>query len=262
MNIVSPQISPLRFMKHILTSPPILRSAYFAAIAALSLAATPRAVAGLVHDYTFDGSYADSLGGPSLVPNGGVLGATAYTFDADQGLTLSNALPTPGTYSILVDFEFTPPAVFNTYRRIVDFKNRTSDSGLYDYLGALSFYNDANGPGNAITENDPVRLVLTRDAGTQLVSGYLNGVQQFSFTDLANEAVFSGPGAIMNFFQDNTSGGGIGEAGPGVVDQIAIYDDALTGLDVAALGAIPEPGTMLFGIAALGAALSRRIRKG
>ena len=33
--------------------------------------------------------------------------------------------------------------------------------------------------------------------------GYINGVEQFRFTDLADEAVFDSPGNVMNFLLDD-----------------------------------------------------------
>src|SRR5262249_8472628 len=49
----------------------------------------------LIHDYELNNTYADSMGGPSLQPNGGTLSSGSYTFGANQGLTLNNALPNP-----------------------------------------------------------------------------------------------------------------------------------------------------------------------
>lgn len=51
--------------------------------------------ASLAHDYGFAGTLADSLGGPSLIANGGTVNATDYSFAAGQGLSLTNALTKP-----------------------------------------------------------------------------------------------------------------------------------------------------------------------
>jgi len=55
---------------------------------ALLFGGVTRIHAAMIHNYDLNGSYADSLGGPSLVPvpNGGTLGATGYTFGPGQGL--------------------------------------------------------------------------------------------------------------------------------------------------------------------------------
>ena len=49
-------------------------------------------LAGIIHDYELNGSFADSLGGPALVPAGGTLNATNYSFAPNQGLSLSSWL--------------------------------------------------------------------------------------------------------------------------------------------------------------------------
>ena len=66
---------------------------------ALLLGGVGHAKAALIHDYELNNSYADILGGPSLVPNGGTLEASGYTLAANQGLSLSNAID-PNNYSI------------------------------------------------------------------------------------------------------------------------------------------------------------------
>src|SRR5262249_34448231 len=135
---------------------------------------------GLVHDYELNGSYADSFGGPALVPNGGTLGTTGYSFGAHEGLRLRWALTNPRNYSIEMVFNISN---ISSYRRLIEFKNLQADTGLYDFNGSLQFYNTATGPSNAITPNVNVDLLLTRDAATKEVIGYINGVEQFSFTD-------------------------------------------------------------------------------
>jgi hypothetical protein len=87
--------------------------------------------------YELNGSYAESSGGPSLVPYGGTLGQTGYTFGVQQGLSLS-ATSIFDVYSIDIRFYFDDVnASINTFQKILDFKNRTSDSGLYSLSGSL-----------------------------------------------------------------------------------------------------------------------------
>src|SRR5439155_4734808 len=47
----------------------------------------------LIHDYELNNSFADALGGPDVIPNGGSLTPSTYVFGPNEGLTLSNALP-------------------------------------------------------------------------------------------------------------------------------------------------------------------------
>ena len=209
-------------------------SAIFAArvlvVGLFSLLTSTHLQAALTHLYDLNGSYADAFGGPSLVPNGGSLNATNYTFAANQGLSLSSGLSNSATYSLLLDFSFSDLAGF---RKIVDFKDRTSDTGLYNLNAALNFYNVITGPAGAFVPDVVERLVITRDASNTF-TGYVNGVQQISFTDSGSLAIFSGLNSIIHFFRDDTATGG--EASAGLVDRIAVYDTPLTAAEVRVLG--------------------------
>src|SRR5262245_44663485 len=73
---------------------------------------------------------ADANGGPSLVSYGGTLN-NGYTFGVMQGLSLSGT-GIFDVYSIDMHFYFDNiNASFNGYERILDFKNRALDAGLY-----------------------------------------------------------------------------------------------------------------------------------
>lgn len=209
-------------------------------LARLALAAPLMAAcaqASLVHDFRFQSSLTDSLSAATMTGLGGTAGATTYIFTAQQGLSLSNpALPDPGTYSIALRFAFLE---VTGYRRILDFKNLTSDTGLYVLSSNLNFYNFASGSGAPIGATFPVDVVITRDAATSTVNGYVNGALAFSFNDAANAGVFSNN--IAYFFRDDNSVSG--EASGGYVDRIMIWNNALTGSEVAALNLGSEPGS-------------------
>jgi hypothetical protein len=111
----------------------------FAVLAGLSMTVMLLCVASLAgagtFSYELNGSLADS-GGPSLISRGGMLGSTGYAFGVSEGFSL------PGTrafdvYSIDIRFYFDDVnASFNTWQKILDFNNRTSDSGLYSAGGS------------------------------------------------------------------------------------------------------------------------------
>ena len=228
--------------------------------AAFSLVAATQSFGALIHNYELNGSLADSLGGPSFVAAGGTLNATDYSFAPNQGLTLSNALPNTGDYSILVDFSFTD---LSGYRRILDFKNGTSDTGLYDLNSALNFYNITTGAA-VFAPNVAVRLVITRDNATDIFTGYINGSSQISFTDSTDLAVFDAGSSIMRFFIDDVAVPN--EASAGRVGKISIYDSALTPAQVLALGSptppvVPEPGSAVFGLSTVAICLGSRFRR-
>jgi hypothetical protein len=206
--------------------------------------AAPPTQAALIHQYRLDGSFADDLGGPNLVPAGGTLGSTSYAFGPNQGLSLSNGLPDSANYSIETIFRF---ANLSGYRKILDFKNLTSDQGLYTLNTALNFYNGAGGLASTFTPNVDVRLIVTRDDTTDKFVGYVNGVQQITFTDSSALAVFTATNNIIQFFKDDFTTNQ-SEASAGIVDLIRIYDAPLSATAVAALGGpvpVSEPSTLL-----------------
>jgi hypothetical protein len=215
-------------------------------LASLAFAAPANAI--VLHNYDLNGSLADSKGGPSLVANGGVLGATGYTFGANQGLTLSGLNITGDDYKIEIGFFFNQ---LSGYRKIIDFSNLASDNGLYTLGSALNFYPVRTGPGNAFQTGQLASLVLTRSVGDANVIGSVNGAQQFIFTDNSNLALSN----VLNFFIDDRRTGG-GEAATGFVDYIRISNSA-------AVTAVPLPAALpllLAGLAGLGAASRRRKR--
>lgn len=224
--------------------------------------------AAIIHQYRLDGTYADDFGGPALVSGGGTLDGTKYNFLANQGLTLSDALGNPGVYTIELEFELDR---IDGYRKIIDFKDRTVDSGVYAFDG-LRFYVSGVGPTTGLVPNsthlvpnDDTLLVLTRNSSGQ-VSAYLDGLLQLSFNDINSYAVFSSPNNIMNFFYDDRLQGT--EASAGSLNYLRIYDQALTQSEIsqlqplAPISAVPEPATIILwtGLGAVGLMVSRRKR--
>lgn len=217
----------------------------FATAAALAQAATP------THVYLLNDA-SDALGGPSLTGLGGVFGSSAYgqvgySFGAQQGLSLLSAA-NASVYSI--DFAMALDNI-DGYRRLVDFKDLSSDTGLYVLSGGLNFYNVTTGPA-AFAVQELARVTITRDAGG-MFAGYVNGVLQISFADTGGLGEFSAAQQVAYFFRDDNAVGG--EASAGFVDYIRIYDVALSAAEVAALPSpVPEPAgwaLLLAGAAAL-----------
>jgi len=179
----------------------------FGTITAIAVAAAIPAHATIL-TYSLNGSYAeDNNIGPSLVPYGGTLGPTGYSFGPNTGLSLSNAVTTNGPYSIDIRSYFDSfTGVTNTGdQRILDFRNRSSDSGLYSYQnGSLRLLASSYAPGmppSGPRLNDPTAsslpvfspgtmadLLLTRDAAGlfQRLCRRYSGLQRY------------GPGRVHN----------------------------------------------------------------
>lgn len=245
---------------------------FTAALFSMGMAAGAQA-AVLVHDYQLNGTLADALGGPSLLPinaNGinGTIGATGFSFPANAGLQLSNGLFNAADYSIEMEFSFD---AVTSWRRILDFKNRTTDLGLYNYFGSIQFYPYTTGAG-IFTPGGTVNIIVTRDDATDMFGVYAGGVNILSLLDTAGDAVFTTPGKLANFFHDDVVVAN--EASSGFVDKIRFYDGALTATQAACLqtndpvacgvpptpgGTVPVPGTLaLVGLALAGMAGLRR----
>ena len=126
----------------------------------------------LIHQYSLNNSFADDLGGPALTGLGGTLTAGGYLFSNDQGLSVSNAVPT-AVYTIDIAFAF---ADVTGYRKVIDFKALGSDAGLYVYESTLQFVvipitgcpgNDCYTSGALFADGDSHQVTLARDgAGT------------------------------------------------------------------------------------------------
>jgi len=173
----------------------------------------------LIHDYELNGSLADSLGGPSLTAEGGTVGATGYSFGANQGLLLANGI-NPNNYSIEMRFHLYQ---VEGWRKLIHFKDRSSDNGLYNYFSGLNFYPFALGGNGSINPGQDVTVVLSRDGGSTLVNGSVNGNVVNSFFDVFADASFTAPNNLIRFFEDDFATGQ-GEASGGFVDYIKIYN--------------------------------------
>lgn len=198
----------------------------------------------------FDTNYNAALHPQVSTP--GPLSADGMYFFEGFGVSLTNVITT-GEYTIDTKFSLD---VTDYWRKVIDFGGRTSENGLYENDGRISFYADGvttDGVSTSLTPGQEVRLTITRDASS-VVTAYLNGVEEFSFSDTGNAATFGG---IANFFVDDLVSGGF-ERSPGTVRYLQVFNHALSGDDVIALGdtrivgdipVVPEPESLALALA-------------
>lgn len=180
-------------------------------------------------DYQFQKTLASTVGKASALDKLGEITyatetvngepRTVLTFPEGSGVVLSPAKGViTDSYSIVVLFRLDSTV---GYRRLVDFKNATTDMGLYTLEGALKFYNIAAGAEPVVHPNTFVQFMLTRDHQKN-VCGYINGRLQFTFVDQGDAAVI-GEANTLRFFRDDGH-----EHSSGAVARIRIYDAPLT----------------------------------
>lgn len=175
--------------------------------------------------------------------------------------TAANTYVTPDNYSavVLADFNISPTAgVVAT--KLLDFKNLSSDAGLYvnDLTGELYFNGATTIAPTGVTiptlTGSYAQIVLTRDAATNLVTVYANGTEVFHFTDSTGLAVLgdkpSAPpssDSYLTVFKDDETGilgQTDNETTVGDLARLRLYDGALTAAEVAALDTVvPEPAS-------------------
>ena len=206
-------------------------------LVAMSIGGQVASAATLKSDYGFQDTLASSCcDAPSLTDFGtgqayaqdavGNQGTqTVRTFPEGSGLQGTSNLASNSDFSVEVLFRF---ETVSGYRKIVDFKagagsRSVDDAGLYVHNGLLDFYPVMEA--GAIEPNTWHDVLLTRDGSTGAVTAYLDGTQQFQFTDTDSAVI--GPDNQLSYFVDDAGTGG-GESAAGAVARIRTFDGALT----------------------------------
>jgi uncharacterized protein (TIGR03437 family) len=208
--------------------------------------------AALVATYNFENTLnATQASAPALMavnPRGTnsfltdtVLGQQRTVYDMQSlnpgqnaGLSLNTTnLVNPNAYSFEMVFAFTDRP--NTFRRVIDNENRTSDRGLYiDPNNRWQFSRLATG--TVTSPNGPyVHMVLTVvDNRARL---YINGTLDINLG--TNSMNLSNPSRIVNFFLDNTSDTSINDFASARIALLRAYTNALSEAEVRTLASNP-----------------------
>ncbi len=164
-------------------------------------------------------------------------------FGPNQGLVLfSTAGVVPNNaYSIVALFAVDNVGTNNNNRvRILDFKNGSSDSGLFISNGGLEFvrsdsFSTVRGANPIpIAAKNFVQVTLTRDQN-KTVNCYVNGQLDFAFVDNADDTVIEAN--TLRFFRTNT---GANTASSGQIARLRLFNDLLSPSEVAALARLPQ----------------------
>jgi hypothetical protein len=147
-----------------------------------------------------------------------------YRFKRNSGVQFNNALAgnfLDSTYSIEMYFVFDD---VTGYKRVIDWKNRTTDLGAYILSGLLDFYPYATSDSAMVVAGEYTYYVLTRNGLTKELKIYSNANLGIDFTDASNDAVID-TSHVLNFFQDDLIAQN--EASPGAVALLDLYNYVL-----------------------------------
>ena len=209
----------------------------------------------LIVNYDFSGDFSDSLSGSTLTAFGTVDDGNAHNnatswFRTDSGIggdttywewtsTLSRGggfwidvdSAISSNYSVGVRFAFNTTAP--GYKKIIDYKNMTSDNGFYFLGGKLNFYPLGTATTTTIANNQIVDIIATRDSATGKFTAYfiIDGQlsKELEVNDPGNDAYpieVDGKTRFGFFFDDIATGGEATNGGK--VYSVKIWNDPIT----------------------------------
>lgn len=159
----------------------------------------------------------------AIVDSANNISNTVYRFEKNSGLQFNNTAANNflgNTYTIEIFFVFDE---MNSWKRVVDWKNRKSDGGAYVFNGQLNFYPIVYSGTAPVQAGKYSYYVVTRDASGNVLI-YTDGDEFITFND-ANGAAVLDTANVLNFFQDDLMIQN--EASPGAVAKINLYNYAV-----------------------------------
>ncbi len=149
---------------------------------------------------------------------------TVYRFEKNSGFQFNNTDAgnfLGETYTIELYFVFDN---LSSWKRVIDWKNRTTDNGAYVYNGQLNFYNYIYSGEAPVLAGEYTYYIVTRDGASKALKIYTDAKVEIEFNDINNEGVLSADN-VLNFFHDDLPVPN--EASSGAVAMLNIYDYAL-----------------------------------
>ncbi|MFM6534302.1 MAG: Calx-beta domain-containing protein [Dolichospermum sp.] len=165
----------------------------------------------------------DTLGNDTNDTVFGQAGKSVYRFASNSGLLLNDPNIPTNNYSIELVFTFDATT---GYRKIIDFSDRVSDTGLYVLDNSLQFYSETAAVGTLASGYN--HIVFSRASNNTTII-YLNGSEVLSFNDTNGLADLSPNGDLYLFVDDTQTGG---EHSAGNVSLISLYNSVLTADEV------------------------------
>lgn len=185
--------------------------------------------------YNFNDTFAETNGmGPSLavLGNQGVFlldtlneisgkTKTVYRFEKNSGFMFDDAAAgnfLGNNYTIELYFVFDE---LQSWKRVIDWKNRKTDKGAYVYYGQLNFYNYVYSGEAPVLPGEYTYYVVTRDGATKKLLIYTDASVQIDFIDNNDEGVID-EDHVLNFFYDDLVVPN--EASSGAVAMLNLYN--------------------------------------
>lgn len=147
-----------------------------------------------------------------------------YRFEANAGFQFDNTAAggfLADNYTIELYFVFD---YLNSWKRVVDWKNRKTDYGAYVYNGQLNFYPYQYSGDAPVNENEYTYYVITRDASTNELLIYTDAVTQIAIIDDSGDGLLDDE-QVLNFFHDDLVVPN--EASSGAVAMLKLYNYTL-----------------------------------
>ena len=147
-----------------------------------------------------------------------------YRFEKNSGFQFDNTAASNflgDNYTIEIYFVFDE---LNSWKRVVDWKNRKSDNGAYVFNGELNFYPYIYSDEAPVVAGEYTYYVITRDAESKELLIYTDAKVEIGFVDNSGDALLDEEN-LLNFFHDDLVVAD--EASPGAVAMLKLYNYTL-----------------------------------